>query len=100
MVKSTTCVQVWKIGIKSSKTVSKFITWIWILDKADEELGKLFLMKFIVKLMQLHKFSAEIEARLWTCAFIGEKGCNVKCFAMGRRGGYCNDKNTCVCVPW
>ncbi|KAK1511700.1 hypothetical protein CTAM01_00630 [Colletotrichum tamarilloi] len=40
------------------------------------------------------KRAAEIlEARQgWTCSFLGDKACQVKCFGLKGTGGYCNSK--------
>ncbi|KAJ5386362.1 hypothetical protein N7509_008903 [Penicillium cosmopolitanum] len=34
----------------------------------------------------------------WTCAFGGDKACQVKCVGEGRAGGYCADNNVCTCI--
>ncbi|KAI3542434.1 hypothetical protein CCUS01_10977 [Colletotrichum cuscutae] len=45
------------------------------------------------------KRAAEIlETRQgWTCSFLGDKACQVKCFGLKGTGGYCNSKNVCTC---
>ncbi|KAF7723286.1 hypothetical protein EC973_002132 [Apophysomyces ossiformis] len=33
----------------------------------------------------------------WTCAWGGNKACQVKCVGMGKSGGYCSKTNVCTC---
>ncbi|KAF9887210.1 hypothetical protein FE257_010464 [Aspergillus nanangensis] len=33
----------------------------------------------------------------WTCNFLGDKGCQVKCVGIGKSGGYCDKKKVCTC---
>ncbi|KAL5360461.1 hypothetical protein BJX96DRAFT_175318 [Aspergillus floccosus] len=41
---------------------------------------------------------AALEERSgWTCNFLGDGACQVKCVGEGHSGGYCNKKQVCTC---